>query len=74
MCGVATYQDLVDPRVHEPDPTPAELWEECPHGGACRRLRARLIGWDYDDENTFYWEDSLAEDLGCGECGEREEP
>lgn len=49
----------------EPDPTPADWMDGCPHAAACRMQLERLEG--PVNEDGFGWMDDLARLLGCGE-------
>ncbi len=66
------YTDYLDPRLASPeerDPMPAEYFEGCVHGRACRRI-LELFEGSVINEGRFGWLNDLAERLGCGECGE----
>lgn len=67
--GYSSYQDsrLIPPDINEPDVTPSDCYEDCAHASACRMQLARLRGYDVDEDNTLYWLDHLARDLGCSE-------
>lgn len=69
MCGYVSHQD---PRLQPPvevdgEPDEPMDFETCRHGEACRALLARLRGWDANDD-SIYWMDQLAKDLGCEQC------
>jgi len=68
--GYTSYQD---PRLQPPeaddDLTPVDCWEACSHAEACRMQLARLRGWYVDEDNTAYWMNTLAADLGWCDKG-----
>ena len=69
MCGFTSYQDprLQPPESGDEPAVDVRYPSDCAHGEACRALLARLRGYDVD-ENVFFWEDKLSDDLGCDHC------
>lgn len=63
MCG---YTDHNDPRLQPSDVgddemTPAECWERCMHGDACRTVLCRVMG-------RYYGFDEAATIMECAQC------
>lgn len=63
MCGYTSYRD---PRLTPPDDgddemTPAECWERCIHGDACRTVLCRV-------KDRYYSGTEAATVMECAEC------
>lgn len=67
MCGIATYQEVIPPYVHESEePSPGWCFLHCTHGDACRHQWERF---NRPVDEDFDWEEVLASYLGCEDCG-----
>ena len=67
--GYSSYQDprLIPPSISDPDPTPEDIYHDCSHASACKRIYCMRTCVVYPEDTS---DEMMALILECERCNE----